>query len=81
MHKPIRLSKWKKFLKCLGLEHVRTKKHEIWNNKDKPLLRPITFRPSFKEVPAIHTMTSLNTLIASDYSDSEIFTCQEKAKI
>ena len=63
--KPIPLNKWKKWLKMRGLEYKRTEGHEIWDypeGSEKSILRPVTFRPSKKEVPGIHIHTNLKTL-------------------
>jgi predicted RNA binding protein YcfA (HicA-like mRNA interferase family) len=63
MAKSIPLSKYRKFLKAMGLKHIRTKSsHEIWDNPDNPLLRPITVDSKFSDVPITHIHTSLKTL-------------------
>lgn len=63
MAKSIALKKYRKFLKAIGLTHIRTESsHEIWDNLDKPLLRPITVDKNYPDVPLLHIHTSLKTL-------------------
>lgn len=60
--KPCPRRKWIKFLKSQGLEHKRTTRHEIWDKPDDSLPRPITFKPTNKEIPPTHIHTNLKTL-------------------
>ncbi|MBS3946480.1 MAG: hypothetical protein KGZ42_13335 [Melioribacter sp.] len=62
--KTIPLSKWKRYLKSLGLKPIRTKSsHEIWDYSDtQKLLRPVTLDNNYKDVPITHIHTSLKTL-------------------
>lgn len=61
MPKSIPLKKWKKFLKSLGLKHIRTESsHEIWDKEG--LLRPVTVDKNYPDVPELHIHTSLKTL-------------------
>lgn len=61
--KSVPIRKYRKFLKSLGLKHIRTKaSHEIYNNPDKPLLRPLTLDTNYPDVPILHIYTSLKTL-------------------
>jgi hypothetical protein len=62
--KSIPLSKWKKYLKSLGLKAKRIKSsHEIWDyNEPRKLLRPLTVDLNYKDVPITHIHTSLKTL-------------------
>jgi predicted RNA binding protein YcfA (HicA-like mRNA interferase family) len=61
--KSIPLKKYRKFLKHIGLKKVRTKStHEIYNNPDNPLLRPVTVDSKFPDVPILHIHTSLKTI-------------------
>lgn len=61
--KPIPTTKWKKWLKSLGLQYKRTEgSHEIWDYPDDSLLRPVIFRGSKKEIPGCHIHTNLQTL-------------------
>lgn len=63
MMKPVPIRKYRKFLKSLGLKHIRTKSsHEIYNYPDKPLLRPLTLDTNYPDVPILHIVTSLKTL-------------------
>jgi hypothetical protein len=61
--KSIPREKWIRFLKKEGLSHVRsTASHEIWDRPDKPLNRPIVFRPKDRDIPRLHLDTCLKTL-------------------
>jgi predicted RNA binding protein YcfA (HicA-like mRNA interferase family) len=61
--KTVPIKKYKKFLKSLGLKHIRTKSsHEIYNFPKKPLLRPVTVDTNYPDVPIRHIHTSLKTL-------------------
>jgi len=62
--KTIPLSRWKKYLKSLGLKYKRTKSsHEIWDyDEPQKLLRPLTVDLNYKDVPITHIHTSLKTL-------------------
>jgi predicted RNA binding protein YcfA (HicA-like mRNA interferase family) len=61
--KPIPASRFRKYLKSKGLFLVRTAGgHEIWDNKNKSLRRPIIFQAHFKEIPIFHIKTNLKTL-------------------
>ena len=47
--KPISKRLWIRFLKSKGLKHIRTEaSHEVWDNPEKPLLRPCTVVPSMQ---------------------------------
>jgi predicted RNA binding protein YcfA (HicA-like mRNA interferase family) len=62
-HKPVPTKKFIKFLKKMGLEYKRTKgSHDIWDKKDGSLLRPVVFRPQYKDIPPLHIETNLETL-------------------
>jgi len=63
-YKPIPTKKFKKFLKKLGLRHLRDNgDHEIWDYPDgSSLLRPVTIIGCEKEIPAFHIDTNLKTL-------------------
>lgn len=62
-YKPIQTKKFKKILKKLGLEHIRTEgSHEIWDLKEGALERPVTIRGHLKEVPPLHIETSLENI-------------------
>jgi hypothetical protein len=61
--KPIPTRTFKKFLKYVGCEYIRTEGgHEIWDKKDDSLLRPITLQTKNKDVPILHIHTSLENL-------------------
>ena len=61
--KPIPIKKFRKFLKSIGLTHIRTEaSHEIYNNTEKPLLRPVTLDSNYPEVPILHIKTNLRTI-------------------
>jgi hypothetical protein len=62
--KTIPLSKWKRYLKSLGLKNKRSKSsHEIWDfDEPQKLLRPLTVDLNCKDVPITHIHTSLKTL-------------------
>lgn len=63
MAKSVPLKKFKKYLKSLGLVHVRTKdSHEFYDYPDKPLLRPISVDINYPDVPLLHIHTNLKTL-------------------
>lgn len=68
--KPVSTKLWRKWLKYRGLVHIRTEGHEIWDYPDDSLLRPVTFRPSKKEIPGFHIHTCLKTL-SVDYKTFE----------
>jgi hypothetical protein len=72
--KPIPTKKFKKYLKSKGLKHLRDKgDHEIWDNPDEPLIRPVTFIGCDKEIPSLHIKTNLETLgISYDEFEKEI---------
>lgn len=78
--KPIPVKLWKEFLKSKGLKHIRTEaSHEIWDNSDKPLLRPCTVVPKHDSVPKLHIHTSLLNLgISQKQFDEEIKLLQSK---
>lgn len=61
--KPIKVEKFRKFLKSIGLVCVRTKgSHEVWDKPDDSLERPIVFVTNLKEVPITHIKNNLKTL-------------------
>ncbi len=62
--KPIPYDLWIKFLKLKGFEFKREGKgdHVVWDNSKNPTLRPIIFRKGYKEIPADHIRTNLNTI-------------------
>jgi hypothetical protein len=78
--KPISVKLWKEFLKSKGLKHIRTEaSHEVWNNPEKPLLRPCTVVPKHEMVPKLHIHTSLLNLgISQKQFDEEIKLLQSK---
>ncbi len=41
---------------------MQTTCHEIWDNPEEPLNRPIVFRTVGKEIPAFHIDTCLKTI-------------------
>lgn len=60
--KPIPTKKFLEFLKSKGIIYIRTEaSHDIYDNPQKPLLRPIVIRTKFKEVPLPHIHTSLKS--------------------
>ncbi len=59
-HKPVSTKIFRKFLEHIHCNYVSVGKHEKWDRDD--LLRPIIFRPSYKEIPADHIKTNLVTL-------------------
>ena len=62
-HKPIKIKKFKKYLKNKGLIYIRTEgDHEIWDYPDDTLLRPIVFIGCDKEIPAFHIRKNMLTL-------------------
>lgn len=55
--------KWVRFLKSIGLCHIRSKgSHEIWDRDGKKLTRPIVFRKKDRMIPKTHVQTCLRTL-------------------
>jgi len=78
--KPISVKLWKEFLKSKGLKLIRTEaSHEVWNNPEKPLLRPCTVVPKHEMVPKLHIHTSLLNLgISQKQFDEEIKLLQSK---
>jgi hypothetical protein len=70
--KPCPKRKWIAFLKSQGLEYKRTTRHEIWDTKDNSLPRPVTFRPTDKDIPTLHIHTNLITLGMSHAEFNEI---------
>ncbi len=61
--KPIPIRKFRKFLKSIGLKHIRTvSSHELYDRLDKPLLRPVTVDNNYPEVPLLHISTNLKTI-------------------
>ena len=61
--KPIPIKKFRKFLKSIGLKHIRTESsHEIYDYPDNPLLRPITLDTNYPDVPMLHIHTNLKTI-------------------
>ncbi len=70
-YKPIPTKKFEKWLKKKGLVYKRTEdSHDIWDYKDNSLLRPVTFRGAYKEIPPMHIQTNLQTL-GVDYKTFE----------
>src|ERR1035437_2791190 len=52
---------------------VRTESsHEIYNNTEKPLLRPVTVDSNYPEVPILHIKTNLRTIGMSSKEFEEI---------
>ena len=71
--KPVPIKKFRKFLKSIGLTHIRTESsHEIYNNTEKPLLRPVTVDSNYPEVPILHIKTNLRTIGMSSKEFEEI---------
>lgn len=61
--KSVPLKKYRKFLKSIGLIHIRTESsHEIYDYPDRTLLRPITLDKNYPDVPMLHIHTSLKAL-------------------
>jgi hypothetical protein len=61
--KTVPTKKFRKFLKHIGLKHIRTTdSHELWDNPEKPLLRPITIDKNYPDVPLLHIHTNLKTI-------------------
>ena len=61
--KSVPINKFRKYLKSLGLELIRTKdSHEIYDYPDKHLLRPVTIDVNYPDVPQLHIHTNLKTL-------------------
>lgn len=61
--KPVPIKKFRKFLKSIGLVHIRTvASHELYDYPDKPLLRPVTLDKNYPDVPILHIHTNLKTL-------------------
>lgn len=55
--------KWVRFLKSIGLIHIRSKgSHEIWDREGQKLARPIVFRKKDRMIPMTHIQTCLRTL-------------------
>jgi predicted RNA binding protein YcfA (HicA-like mRNA interferase family) len=81
--KPIPVKLWIEFLKSKGLKHIRTEaSHEVWDNPDKPLLRPCTVVPKHDSVPRLHIHTSLLNLgISQKQFDEEIKLLQSKKAV
>lgn len=67
-HRPIRIKDWIRFLKAIGLVELpgtSGTSHCQWNypkESGMSLSRPITFRKSEKDIPALHIKTCLRTL-------------------
>ena len=78
--KSISVKLWKRFLKSKGLKHIRTEaSYEVWDNPEKPLLRPCTVVPKHAMVPKLHIHTSLSNLrISQKQFDEEIKLLQSK---
>lgn len=63
MAKTVPLKKFKKYLKWLGLECIRTNdSHELYDYPDRKLLRPVTVVTNYPDVPLTHIHTNLKTL-------------------
>jgi predicted RNA binding protein YcfA (HicA-like mRNA interferase family) len=63
MPKSIPYKKWIRFLKSLGLKHIRTdSSHEIYDYPEKPMIRPVTVDKNYPDVPLTHIHTTLKTL-------------------
>lgn len=63
MGKTVPLKKFRKYLKSLGLKHIRDNdSHELWDFPGKPLLRPVTVDMNIPDVPITHIHTNLKTL-------------------
>lgn len=61
--KPIPIKKFRKFLKSIGLKHIRTESsHELYDYPNRPLLRPVTIDTNYPEVPLLHISTNLKTI-------------------
>jgi hypothetical protein len=61
--KPIPTKFFLKFLKSKGIVYIRTQaSHDIYDNPQNPLLRPVVIRTKFKEIPLLHIHTSLENL-------------------
>ncbi len=59
-NRPIKLKDWIRFLEAHDCKYARTTKHENW--KCKGCRRTITFRGQYKEIPALHLKTNLDSM-------------------
>jgi predicted RNA binding protein YcfA (HicA-like mRNA interferase family) len=61
--KPVPTKIFIQFLKSLGIIYVRTHaSHDIFDNPEKPLPRPVVIRMQKKEIPLLHIHTTLETI-------------------
>jgi predicted RNA binding protein YcfA (HicA-like mRNA interferase family) len=64
--KQIPVKKFIRWLESLGLVHIRTTaSHDYYNYPDRhpnKLMRPITVRTKYKDIPLFHIHTNLKTL-------------------
>lgn len=61
--KPVPTRKFLRFLKSKGVVYIRSEaSHDIYDNPQQPLLRPIVVRTKYKDVPLLHIHTSLENM-------------------
>ena len=61
--KPVSTKKFLRFLKSKGVVYIRSESsHDIYDNPQHPLLRPVVVRTKYKEIPLLHIHTSLENL-------------------
>ena len=61
--KPVPTRKFLKYLKSKEIVYIRTESsHDIYDNPEKPLLRPIVIRTKYKEIPLLHIHTTLQNI-------------------
>jgi predicted RNA binding protein YcfA (HicA-like mRNA interferase family) len=61
--KPVPTRKFLRFLKSKGVVYIRSEaSHDIYDNPQQPLFRPIVVRTKYKDVPLLHIHTSLENI-------------------
>jgi predicted RNA binding protein YcfA (HicA-like mRNA interferase family) len=60
-NRPVKTKYWVKFLEAHGCQYIRTKASHF-HYKCPNCFRTITFRENYKEIPAFHLKTNLETM-------------------
>ena len=64
--KPIPIKIFIQFLKSRGIIYVRTHaSHDIFDNPQNPLQRPVVIRMKYKDIPLLHIHTTLENFNVS----------------
>ena len=61
--KPVSTKIFIQFLKSKGIVYIRThSSHDIFDNPQRPLPRPVVIRMKYKDIPLLHIHTTLENI-------------------